>query len=113
MTVFISIPDMDNVMAARKYQTDAYKDFMTDKDRPASKEYKYTTGPALKNGHNDDDANVVFKFKIIAFDTTGLSRSYPSFCTLVNEAGDRYALSNDKDALLSFHVFRQRLLSVY
>ena len=102
---------MDNVMAARKYQADAYNDFMTDKDRPASKEYKYTTGPARKKNDHNDHANIVFK--LVTFDTTGLSRTYPSFCTMVNENGDRYALSNDKGALLAFHVFRQRLLSVY
>ena len=119
---------MDNVMVARKHQADAYKDFMNDKDHPTSKdkykevrykEFRYKAaasraGAAEKaekaeEKGKDDDADIVFK--IVTFDTTGLTLKYPSFCTLVNEYGERHALSNDKNALVAFHSFRQRLLS--
>lgn len=121
MTVFISIADMDTVMVARKYQADAYNDFMNDKDRPSSKEFRFKSesertagqGTVLKQGKDKHDDATDIVFKIVTFDTEGLSQKYPSFCTLVNEYGERYALSNDKNALLAFHVFRQRLLSVY
>jgi len=100
MAVFISIADIDDVVAARDYQIDAYNNFMADDKNPDSKDFVYGGG---KRGVPD------FAFKIVKFDTTGLSGKYPSFCSLVNVNGQRHILSNDKDALSAFHGFRNRI----
>jgi hypothetical protein len=93
MTVFISIAGIVGVTSTRKYQADAYTNFMNDKEMPTSKEFC----------HGD------IVFKIVKFDNSGLVGKYPSFCSLVNEKGQQHTLSNDKKELEAFHGFRSRL----
>ena len=109
-TVFISIDAIavDGIMEAGIYQADAYNTFMNDKDDPVSKEFTYTICDNVVYSIGSSD----IVFKLVKFDESGLTGKYPTFCTIVNEKGERYILSNDKDALSSFHAFRARLTMV-
>ena len=98
MAVFISIADIDDIVVARDYQTDAYYKFMADDKTPDNRDFVY-------GGEGISD----IVFKIVKFDTTGLTGKYPSFCSLVNVNGQNHILSNDKDALSAFHGFRNRI----
>jgi hypothetical protein len=98
--VYISIPGIYDVLPARWYQVSAYNTFVNDKEEPTSKEFKYCK-------INDNDKDIVFK--LAKFDNSGMSGVYPSFCTLTNEHGECHVLSNDKEALSSFHGYRTRL----
>jgi len=100
-TVFISIADIDNIVVARDYHADAYNIFMTDGKKPDSKEFSY----GGKKGAGISD----IEFKIVKFDTAGLTGKYPSFCSLVNVNGPNHILSTDKDSLSAFHGFRNRI----
>lgn len=102
MPVFIAIADIEGVMPARDYQAHAYNTFMNDVEDPASKEFTYKDKGKC--------ANIVFK--IVKFDKSGLSGTYPSFCSLLSENGQCHILSNDKESLSAFHGFRTRLTMI-
>jgi hypothetical protein len=109
MPVFISIAaDDGGVMEAGIYQADAYNKFMNDKDDPVSKTFTYTTKSSNANVYSGTTTDIVVN--LVKFDKSGLTGKYPTFCTLENEKGQMHILSNDKDALSSFHGFRARLM---